>query len=226
MTAIKEIPVSDRPRERFLSNDIESIQNEELISILLNSGYKGTNVKVIANEVLALMNQVNDIKEITVSRLTSIKGIGEVKAITFLASLELGRRFSKPRPILQNTKITNSKLVYEYYYQKLVDKRQEYFYCIYLDNQKKIIKEKLLFIGTINHSTIHPREIFKEAYLNSASGILCIHNHPSGEVNPSKTDIQVTENLKKVGVLLGIPLIDHIIIGETKYYSFFENGLL
>lgn len=114
-------------------------------------------------------------------------------------------------------------MVYDYYSHKLGNKKQEYFYCLYLDNRKKIIKEKLLFIGTINYSTVHPREIFKEAYLASASAIICVHNHPSGNTEPSKIDIQFTNQLIEAGNLLGIPLIDHVIVGFDRYYSFFEK---
>ena len=104
------------------------------------------------------------------------------------------------------------------------DKNQEYFYVVYLDIRNKIIKDKLLFIGTANYSTVHPRDIFKEAYLNGAISIVVIHNHPSGEVLPSKNDLETTKQLVAVGNLLGIKVMDHIIIGENKYYSFCENG--
>ena len=100
---------------------------------------------------------------------------------------------------------------------------QEHFYCLYLNSGKKVIKEKLLFIGTVNYSMIHPRDIFKEAYLLNAVSIICIHNHPSGDVTPSVNDINMTVNLKNVGELLGIEIVDHIIIGKNKYYSFLEN---
>lgn len=153
----------------------------------------------------------------------NIKGIGEVKAITLLAAIELGKRLSRKVPTLYNKKITSAELVYDYYNDKIGDKKQEYFYCLYLDNRKRIIKEKLLFIGTINYSVVHPREIFKEAYLVSASTFICVHNHPSGNAEPSKIDIDFTNQLVEVGNLLGIPLIDHVIIGVDKYFSFFEN---
>ena len=102
---------------------------------------------------------------------------------------------------------------------------QEHFYCVYLDTKNHIIKDKLLLIGTINQSLVHPREVFKEAYLLSATSIICIHNHPSGNVNPSNNDIIITKQLKEVGKLLGINVIDHIIIGKDSYYSFNDNGL-
>ena len=119
--------------------------------------------------------------------------------------------------------MTDPSMLYEHYKIILENCYQEHFYCIYLDNQKRIIKEKLLFVGTINYSIVHPREIFKEAYTLSATSIICIHNHPSLDITPSKEDKILTQNLKEVGNLLGIPVIDHIIIGDG-YYSFLENG--
>ena len=107
-------------------------------------------------------------------------------------------------------------------YHSLNDKQQEHFYCLYLDNSKRVIKDKLLFIGTINYSVVHPREIFKEAYMLSASSIICVHNHPTGNVLPSKQDL--TNNLINIGNIMGIKVIDHVIIGQNNYYSFLENG--
>ena len=108
---------------------------------------------------------------------------------------------------------------------KFDDKEQEYFYCLYLDNRKKLKKKKLLFIGTINYSVVHPREIFKEAYMIGAVSIIIIHNHPTGDVNPSHQDIETTKKIIEVGKLLGIKIDDHVIVGQNNYYSFFENGL-
>ena len=121
-------------------------------------------------------------------------------------------------------KLNSSTIVYEYFKNKLVNCKQEHFYCVYLDNSKKIICEKLLFIGTINYSVVHPREVFKEAYYYSASSIICVHNHPSNNILPSEEDLRVTKSLKAIGEILGIKLVDHIIVGTNNYYSFLENG--
>ena len=132
-------------------------------------------------------------------------------------------RINKEVDTIKNIKLNNTEVVYKFYKDKIGDKKQEYFYCVYLDNQKKVLDDKLLFIGTINYSVVHPREIFKEAYLLGASAIICIHNHPGGNVLPSKQDIEITNNLVEVGKLLGIKVLDHIIICKEKYYSFLEN---
>lgn len=220
---IKTLPKEDRPRERFLKQELHLISNEDLVSILLQSGPKGENVKLVAMKVLALIESLDNIEQLTIERLKKIKGIGPVKAMTLLAALEFGRRMNNKKTELYQEKFRTAAMIYDYYKDTLASKKQEYFYGVYLDNQKRILKEKLLFIGTINYSTIHPREIFKEACLISASSIICIHNHPSGNVLPSKMDIMVTEQLVETGKIIGIPVIDHIIISNKKYYSFFEN---
>ena len=137
----------------------------------------------------------------------------------------MGKRINNKINNINQIKIYSSESIFNYYKDKLKDKLQEHFYCVYLDTKNHIIKDKLLFIGTINQSLVHPREVFKEAYLLSATSIICIHNHPSGNINPSNNDIIITKQLKEVGTLLGINVLDHIIIGKDTYYSFNDNGL-
>lgn len=180
--------------------------------------------KLLASTLLSKTDGLKDMDKINYEFLKNIKGIGPSKAASLIASLELGKRINQNIDSLSGLKFNNSSIVYEYYKNVLKNKKQEYFYTIYLDSNKKIIKDKMLFIGTLNQSLVHPREVFKEACLVSASSFICVHNHPSGNVLPSKEDINLTNNLKETGLLLGIPLVDHIIIGKDKYYSFFENG--
>lgn len=220
---IKDIPKYDRPRERFLKYGVEALSNEELISIILRTGTKNMSVKDLSNNILSSITDITDLKDITINKLKSISGIGSIKAITLLSSIELGKRVyysnNSDRIILNN-----SKKIYDYLYLELKDKKQEYFYALYLDSKNKLIDKKILFIGTLNRSIVHPREIFKYAYLLSASTIICVHNHPSGDVIPSKEDILLTNNLVEIGKIQGIKIIDHIIIGNKNYYSFYENG--
>lgn len=142
-----------------------------------------------------------------------------------MASIELGKRLSSETNI-NKIKITNAESVFNYYKNILKDEKQEYFYCIYLDTKNNIIKDKMLFKGTINQSLVHPREVFKEAYLLSATSLICVHNHPSGSVIPSSNDEVLTKQLVKSGQLLGIKVLDHIIIGKTSYFSFLEKGMM
>ena len=224
MVKIKEIPVNDRPRERLINSGSNTLSNEELLAIILDTGTKDKSAKDLAISVLSKINHISELKDINYQNLISIKGIEISKATKILSLIELSKRINVKLETLNNIKANNSKVIYEYFKDKLMDEKQEYFYCLYLNNKKRIIKNKLLYIGTINQTLIHPRDIFKEAYLLSASAIICIHNHPSGNTAPSKEDIMMTKNLKEVGLIMGINVVDHIIIGKNSYYSFFENG--
>ncbi|MBE6152285.1 MAG: JAB domain-containing protein [Firmicutes bacterium] len=223
---IKDIPKNERPRERLLAYGVEKLNNEELLSILLKSGSKNLSAKDLANRLLKEVGTLTKLSGINYQVLKKIKGIGEAKACTIITAIELGRRISQDNSSLYNIQITNSQIVFEYFNNMFYGKKQEYFYCIYLDNRKVVLDTKLLFIGTINQSLVHPREVFKEALLLSASSIICIHNHPSGNIVPSKDDLELTERLVKIGLLMGIRVIDHIIIGNNNYYSFMENGVI
>lgn len=224
MSTIKELVKEERPIERFLKEG-SHISNEELLAILINHGTKNKSSKELAREILSEIKEITNLKNITLEKLTKINGIGMKKAATILAAIELGKRINQENTIMYHQKITEPSILAKYYQDVFQDCYQEHFYCVYLDNKKRILKEKLLFIGTINYSFVHPREIFKEAYLLSASAIICVHNHPSLDATPSKEDKILTKNLKQIGELLGIPIIDHIIIGDG-YYSFCESGEL
>lgn len=219
---MKEIPISERPVERLINNGTENLSNEELLSIIIKTGTKKQSAKEIAELILKECN--GNLNNINYQKLKNIKGIGSVKSANVLAAIELGKRANKKITNIKNKKITSADMVYEYYKDIFINQKQEYFYCIYLDSNKTVIEEKLLFKGTLDYSLVHPREVFKEAYNISAQTIICIHNHPSGNVIPSKNDFDMTNKLIEIGNLFGIKIIDHIIIGENKYYSFVENG--
>ena len=219
---MKDIPKNERPVERLFQYGAETLSNEELLAILIKTGNKDNSAKDLA--LMVLKEVSGNISEINHQKLSKIKGIGQIKSAVILAALELGKRSNYTINSINNLSITNASIVFEYYKNIFVNKKQEYFYCLYLDSNKVVIKEKLLFIGTLDYSLVHPREVFKEAITVSASTIICIHNHPSGNVIPSRNDIEITNKLIETGNLLGIRIIDHIIIGKNKYYSFLENG--
>lgn len=221
---IKDIPVDDRPRERLINIGVDSLSNEEILAIILGSGTRNSSAKDLASNILKETKNIKYLNEITLNELLKIKGIGLKKASTILASVELGKRINTSIVSINQVVFNNPKIIFEYYKNKLESKKQEYFYAVYLDSAKRIILEKLLFMGTINQSIVHPREVFKEAYLCNATSIICIHNHPSGNVIPSKEDINLTKKLIEIGKLFGIEIVDHIIIGKNKYYSLYENG--
>lgn len=216
---IKDIPNNERPRERLIKYGVESLSNEELLSIIISSGTKDKSCKEISLEILKYFEDVSNMKNANISNLSSINGIGLSKACNILASIELGKRVYFKRGDT-SIKCNNSLKIYEYIKDEFIDKKQEYFYALYFDNKQRLIDKRLLFIGTINKSLVHPREVFKYAYLYSASSIAIVHNHPSGDVNPSKEDIEITEALYELGRLNKIPLVDHIIVGNNSYYSF------
>ena len=221
---IKDIPVLERPRERLIINGVETLSNEDLLAIILGTGSFGISAKELATEILSLIGNIKNLNQLNYETLKKIKGIGKSKACNLFACIELGKRINKSVETIKNIKFTSADIVYKYYKDKIGDKKQECFYAIYLDNYKRIIEEKLLFMGTLNYSLVHPREIYKEAYLTGATAIICIHNHPSGNPLPSTQDYEVTNNLIDVSKVLGIKFLDHIIIGQNNYYSFLENN--
>ena len=226
MIKFKDIPNDDKPRERLFNYGANNLSNEELISIILKTGSKNFSVKEVSLKILEFVKDITMLKDIGISSLMKIDGIGRVKAIELKAALELGRRVYSNNNTINKIKMNNPLVIYEYFKEVLIDKKQEYFYCIYLDTKGNLLDKKCLFLGTINNSVIHPREIFKEAYLLSANGIICVHNHPSGDSTPSKEDIVVTRKLQELGIIHGIKIIDHVIIGNNNYYSFNDNNKL
>lgn len=220
---IKDIPLNERPRERLKEVGQSNLTNIELLSIILKSGTKEKNVKDLSIDLLKKYNLL-ELKDISINDLISIKGIGEAKAIELIASIELGKRiFLKETKKL--VKLDDPVKIWESSKYIFNGKKQEYFYTYYFNTKQELIEKKLLFIGTINQSTTHIREVFKEAYKVSASYIICLHNHPSNDVTPSKADKEFTQALFEIGKIQGIPVLDHIIVGDNKYYSFYENSL-
>lgn len=224
--SIKQIPKDERPRERLVKYGAKNLSTEDLIAIILKTGTKNYSSKYLASLILKQVSDISDLRHIKLSNLIKINGIGVIKAIDFIAALELGRRVYNYKMIDNDLKCNSARKIYEYFKNELYDEKQECFYCLYLDSNKKLIDKKLLFKGTLNKSLVHPREIFKEAYLSSCAYIICIHNHPSGNVIPSNEDIILTDNLVKIGKLQGIYIIDHIIVGKNGYFSFYENDIL
>ncbi len=222
---IKDLPEEEKPREKAQKIGIENLSNVELLSILLRTGTKNSSVKELSIEIL---NEIKDIHKLTNMRipaLTKIKGIGKTKAITLLSAVELGKRVLSENKN-SSLKIKNTKDIYNAYQGMFQKETQEKFYVLFLNPKNEVINEKLIFIGTANQTLIHPRDIYKEAILNNATKIICIHNHPSGDVTPSKEDVRATLRMKDVGNLVGIPLLDHVILGSNSYYSFLEGGYL
>lgn len=218
---IKEIPIDERPRERFKKYGVKALSNEELLSIILRTGTGSKSVKDVSLDILKEY-KINELKDINFNSLKSIKGVGEVKAITIISAIELGKRvFSTSNLIYQ---IRTGDDVYNLVRDDMEDLLQEKFMAVYLDTKNKVIDKKVIFVGTVNSSSITPRDVFREAVkLNSVSMIL-IHNHPAGSISPSYEDVYLTNEFIKLGRMMGISVIDHLIIGKNNYYSFRESN--
>lgn len=221
---LKDLPKEDLPRERLISLGAKSLSNEELISIILRTGTKGESVKSLSEKILKEFKDITDLKDLSVGRLKKLKGLGTVKSVTLLAALELGRRVYDTPSVNQTLKVASSIDAYRYFAKYICHEKQENFLVIYLDSQKKYLSHKILFKGTLNSSIVHPREIFKEAFLESAAGIILMHNHPSGLLTPSPEDDLSTRSIIEAGNIMGIQVLDHIIVSATDYYSYLEEG--
>lgn len=219
---IKDLPECEKPRERMLEYGVENLSNVDLLSIILRNGVKDISVKEVAINILNNVESINDLSSLGVRELSNIRGVGPVKAITLLASIELGKRVSI-KEAKANMSLSNKEKIHEVFKKFFINENQEKFLAIFLDNKKCLINYKILFIGTNNASIAHPREVFMEAIKANASAVVVMHNHPSGNVLPSEEDKNITEKLVQSGHMLGIPLLDHIITNGEEYYSFYDE---
>jgi DNA repair protein RadC len=222
---IRDFPQDERPRERFISNGPESLSNHELIAILLRTGTKDESVLQLSNRLLTSFEGLRLLKAATLEEITSIKGIGQAKAIQILAAVEVGRRISNlndnDRYVIRSPEDGANFVMNDMRFLS-----QEHFVCLYLNTKNQVLHKKTVFIGSLNASIVHPREVFREALKRSAASIIAIHNHPSGDPAPSREDIEVTKRLVECGKMIGIDVLDHLIIGENKFVSLKEKGYL
>lgn len=222
---IRDVPNSERPRERFVRDGAQSLSNQELIALLLRTGTKQESVLQLAERLISYFDGLRMLKDASIEEITSIKGIGEAKAIQLLAAVEIGRRITNlcypDRYVIRSPEDCADFCMNDMRFLS-----QEHFVCIYLNTKNQVLHKQTVFIGSLNASIVHPREVFKEAFRRSAASIICIHNHPSGDPTPSREDIEVTKRLIECGKMIGIDVLDHLIIGEKKYVSLKEKGYL
>ena len=219
MTALRDLHKDDKPREKIVAKGVEALKNEELMALLLGRGIQGKDVRKLSKEIITMMDK--GIENLTLKGLCDIHGLGIAKASQILASIELSKRYL----IKSNKRITDAKDVNEEL-KAFSTKSQEYFLTITLDGASHIINTRTVFIGTLNQSLVHPREVFADAIADRAAGIIIAHNHPSGTLEASRADVQITQRLKEVSKLVGIELLDHVILSKQGYYSFSDEGLL
>ena len=221
---IKDLPKVERPRERLISKGPENLKDEELLAILLRTGREGKNVLDLAKQILNKYSKKRLLK-LKYEDLTKIKGIESAKACTILASQELVKRALKIQdetlPIIQSTKDVLAQAVY------LRDRTREHLMVIYLNARNEMVwKKQSTFIGTLNANIVHPREIFEEALKHNAASVILVHNHPSGDPEPSQDDLEITKRIVEAGKIMGIDVLDHVIITKNKVFSFKDKKLI
>ncbi|HEY9116944.1 MAG TPA: DNA repair protein RadC [Roseivirga sp.] len=216
----------DRPREKLLLRGRSALSDAELIAILIGSGSSELSAVELSKKILAHVNHdLNSLAKLTVNDLTQFKGIGEAKAISIVSALELGRR-RKNSEVKSKPKITCSKDAYDVMITELLDQAFEQFWVIMLTRNNHVIIKRCISQGGVSGTVADPKVIFKRAIEDLASGIILVHNHPSGNLKPSHADIKLTEKLAESGKLLEIPVLDHIIFTDNGYYSFADEGRL
>lgn len=225
-TAIRHWAEDDRPREKFLLKGRHSLSDAELLALLIGSGNKRDSALDLAKAILAKgRNNLVELSRMGVGDLFQVRGIGKAKAVTILAALELGRRRNEAEVIIRE-KITSSKDAYEILKSTIGDPPYEEFWIIILNRANRVIRKCSISEGGIAGTLVDPKKIFKTALDHHASSIILGHNHPSGHVEPSEADLKLTRKIKEAGNMLDVSVIDHLIIGENKFYSFADEGIL
>jgi DNA repair protein RadC len=223
---IKSWAEDDRPREKLIGKGRQVLTDAELIAILIGSGNRDETAVELSKKILASTgNNLNELGKLSISDLTKFKGIGEAKAISIVAALELGRRRRETETVKRD-KITCSKDVFDIMKPIMLDLPHEEFWLLILNRSNAVIKKELISRGGVAGTVVDTKIIFKTAVENLASSIIISHNHPSGNLNPSDADIKITKNIKEAGKIMDIPLFDHLIVTENGYYSFNDEGML
>lgn len=231
MEAKEYIPISvwateDRPREKLLQRGKSSLTNAELIAILIGSGSRNQSAVELSQTILRFnKDSLSKLGRVGVKDLMKFKGIGEAKAISIVAALEIGRRRQSEEP-LERKKISSSVASFDILSPILSDLNHEEFWVVFLDRANKVISTDRISLGGIHGTVVDPKVVFKLALDHKACGLILGHNHPSGTLNPSQADIQLTDKLSSAGEFLEIRVLDHIIVADNKYYSFADNNKL
>ena len=222
---VNEMPKEEKPREKAMRYGVESLSNRELLALLLRCGYQGVSVLELSDTVLKEAKGIARLSTMSQKELVSIKGISAVKALEILACFELSKRASS-ETLYTMLNASDPNVVAKYLNEKIGHKKQEHFVVLFLDTKNQLIKEETIFIGSLNSSVIHAREVFKAAIANSSAKIILSHNHPSSNCIPSEQDIRATNVLVDTGKVVGIEVLDHIIVGGNNFFSFAQHQLL
>ena len=217
--SINDIPTHDRPREKLLRKGAAALSDQELLAVLLGKGTPGMGVLTLAGKLVRVLDEKG--LDIRVGDLTRFDGVGDAKATVILAAIEFARRRIKP----EGAKIETSADLLPHV-RHYADRKQEHFLCASINGANEILNIRVVSIGLIDRTPVHPREVFADALSDRASAIIVAHNHPSGGLEPSPADVEVTRQLKEAGSVIGIALLDHIIFNRRGYFSFLEAGRL
>jgi len=219
MKKIKDIPANERPREKLLARGAKALADHELLAIILGKGSKKNDVLSLSNEIVKIIDEKG--LEFQAKDIIGFDGMGEAKATAISAAFEFVRRRIKPEGLKIKFPIDVLPLIQHY-----GDRKQEHFLCISINGANEVINVRVVTVGLINKSQVHPREVFADVLSERASAVIIAHNHPNGELKPSPEDIQITSRLKEAAKILGISLLDHVIFNMQGYYSFVENDEL
>ena len=221
---IHDLPKEERPRERLVELGEQALSVQELLQIILGRGSAGESVAVTAQKLLSQFRSLEKLSEASIEELSSIKGIGPAKATQIKAVFEIGRRLSTQIPSYKSKELNNPEKVHKLIKNKLKNYHKEHFYIILLNSRNWSLAE--VSIGSLNASIVHPREVFSEAIKNKAASVIFVHNHPSGDPEPSEDDLEITKRLVNGGKILGIEVVDHIVVAKDRFMSFKEEKLI
>lgn len=227
MSCIKDWPEADRPREKLLSSGPTALSDTELLALILRSGHAGSGTSALDLSRL-LLQRFGSLRAMTAAaaaELCLVPGIGPAKAAEILALGELARRFAAT-PLAPGARFTSSREVFTHFHERLRDRKKEVFLSLLLDSKNRVLREIQVSEGSLNASIVHPREVFQPIIRESAAAVLFVHNHPSGDPDPSREDLELTSRLRDAGALMGVRVLDHIIIGSGRYVSLADRGLL
>ena len=216
---VHDLPLSERPRERLLKLGSEALSAQEILALILGRGIKGESVMVTAQRLLSRFGNLKGIANASVEELTEINGIGPAKAAQIKAVVELSKRLERVADESQKPAIKSSEDVANIVRSRLKGKKKEHFLVLCLDTRNRLINYKPVSMGSLDTSIVHPREVFKEAISSNAASVIFVHNHPSGDPEPSKEDIELTKRPAKAGEIMGIEVLDHIIVCDRSYLS-------
>lgn len=223
---IKDLPKSERPREKLLAHGPDALSNAELLAIIIRTGTGAETAIEVSTRLLGMDNRgIRHLMDASINDLTKIKGIGECKAAQIIAAIELGKRI-KRIGYYDKVRVTSPEVVAEVLMDEMSGLYKEHFRTVILDTKNQIICIENISIGTLNASIVHPRDVFKAAIKNNGNSVILVHNHPSGDTTPSAEDINITKRLVEGGNLMGIKILDHLIVGNGTYLSMKEKNLM